>query len=1085
MSPLRAVVAAGPRATEAALFAALERLAPADLEALGAAPGPLRVVVPSGSLRVHLLAELARRRAAWLGVEVTTLRRVALSIFERAGETPPRGGALLPILVGREARKEPLLARPLEPLEGGFAPLVGTVSDLVDAGLEAAHGAALEELLRSPGARIAFADRPRAEAVVRVAARVARELDRLGAAAGAGLYRRAADLLGRRPESAPPCAAWLVHGFADATGSALDLLEALARSAPTTLLLDLPTSAAGGERTLDEPFGAALRARLLRGAAPEIAAAAAPVELDAFCALGETGEARELARRVQAELAADSGLRPEWIGVVARDLAPHLPALRRAFESTGIPFSVAGGGSAAPERRSAQALVRLFDRRDQVEADLVLDLLAPDLAHLAPVSDLRVALHVLGVTTLAGIVELDAARTGDVRLPVRQVSEDGEGDFEVRRRSVARPVMSRFIAAARRLAGATARLAERGTSRSLVHGASRLVAEALPASGTAKDWLNRALTRLAGDLPPDFRLGRDELAELLARQLEELPGQTPGGQGGGVQVLSVTAARARTFARLFVVGLNRGAFPRQIGEDPLLPDPVRREARSLLPDLQVLEEGHDEERFLFDQLIAAAPRVVLSFVARSDDASERLVSPLLDRLSWRDPKSRQLRERWRVPATPAASPPPAAHPLAPIERLIGAGLGGDRARWASALPTALAEARGAATVAEPDRRLAALRIATLAEVDPDRRTPEGRRRARRLGPFFGRIGPGALRAETLWVTRVQDLLGCAWRTFLASQLGLEPLPDASRALPNPLDPRLVGTGVHRLLERLLRARLEPPLPRRLAEALAREPVELPFPGDEALAAEAATVAEAILAEEGHTRWGFQGLFTRALVEHARRAAIDWRGGTRRIAAVEIEGEADLAPLGAPRRLAFRADRVDVVGERIELVDYKVWSPERIAERARAGKLAAAMANGRDLQPAAYVAALAGRPATGRFLALGPAQDDGEELPRSLAVDESSQTELAALARAVAVAAAARDEGRLLPRLVDPSGEQRSPACRYCLLLEACIQEDSGARLRLKYWAEERRRQGLEGLDAGERAEAELFLLGDPPRENAS
>ncbi len=623
----RAVVAPGPRATEEALFAELARLAPANLGALAALPGPVRIVVPSGSLRVHVLAGMALRRSAWLGVEVVTLRRVALSIFERAGETPPRGGALLPILVSREAAREPLLARPLEPLEGGFAPLVGTVSDLLDAGLDAVHGAGIEEFLRSDGARIAFTDRPRAEAVVRVAARVARSLEREGAVAGAGLYRRGADLLGRQPAIAPPCSAWLVHGFADATGSALDLLEALARTAPTTLLLDLPDSSAGGARTLAEPFGASLRTRLLGGAAPETAPAVGAAELDSFSALGETGEAREVARRIRAELGTDPSLRPERIGVVARDLAPHLPALRRAFEAAGIPFSVVGGGSAAPERRSAQALVRLFDRRDKVEADFVLDLLASDLASRAPVSDLRVALHVLGATSLAEMAQLDAERTGDVRLPVRQISENGDGELELRRRVVTRPALAALVHGARRLLRALERMPERSTSRVLVGDALRLAGEALPEQGSARTWLQGAMMQLAGDLPPDFRLFRHEFAELLARLAEGVPGLTPGGQGGGVQVLSVTAARARTFDRLFLVGLNRGAFPRQITEDPLLPDGVRRETRSLLQDLQVKEEGHHEERFLFDQLIAAAPRVALSFVTRSDDATERLVSP--------------------------------------------------------------------------------------------------------------------------------------------------------------------------------------------------------------------------------------------------------------------------------------------------------------------------------------------------------------------------------------------------------------------------------------------------------------------------
>jgi hypothetical protein len=172
-----------------------------------------------------------------------------------------------------------------------------------------------------------------------------------------------------------------------------------------------------------------------------------------------------------------------------------------------------------------------------------------------------------------------------------------------------------------------------------------------------------------------------------------------------------------------------------------------------------------------------------------------------------------------------------------------------------------------------------------------------------------------------------------------------------------------------------------------------------------------------------------------------------------------------------------------VGDRLVLTDYKTGRPGPIAELARADKLASAIASGRSLQPAAYVAALGGRPATGRLLALGPAREEAPE--RVAALDESAAPALAALARAAAVAAAARAAGRMLPRLVDPTGEQRGPACANCELVEACLQEDSTARRRLARWAAKARDAAARRAAAdrrtpapasGDRAEAELFLL---------
>ncbi len=1081
MSLPRALVGAGPRAVENALLAEIARRAPASLAALAAAPGPLRVVVPSGSLRVHLLAELARRRTAWLGVEILTLRRLARLLYERAGEPPPRGGTLLPILVAREARKESELAGPLEPLEGGYATLVATVRDLVDAGLESIHGHPFAELIAADDVRIALADRPRAAAVARVAQRTALELERLGLAPGATLLRRAADLLAGRPELLPPGLGWIVHGFADATGSALDLLEMLSRWGPTTLLLDLPESAVGAPRDATEVFGSGLRGRLLRGTRGEAAPALERAELEAFSARGESAEAREVARRIRAELAADPQLRPEAIGVVARDLHPHLAALRRALEAAAIPFSVEGAGGADPARREVASLVRLLDRGPTAEADLAIDLLAPGQQGAVGAAELRVALRVLGVATLAGFAALEESTLPpDVKLPLRQVESDEEGQGVLRTRRYPRARLVAWAAAARQLAAGLEHLPERGRVGTMIRALHGLADRALPAGGAARRWLESTARELAADLPEDFWLGRDEIAELLGRAAEELPELVVGGAGGGVQVLSVTAARARTFERLFLIGLRRGAFPRTVNDDPLLPDGVRREARTVLLELPVKAEGHAEERFLFDQLLAAAPRVVLSFAALSDDGSERLVSPLLDRLSWRDAGTRALREQWRTPI--GAEPAPAAGlPAAPVDLALRAGLERRRASWAAALPAALAEARGGAAVSAADRELARFRVALVEEIDVDPHTPSGQRRWDRLGPFFGRVGP--LPAERLFVTRVERVIDCAWLDFLTRCLGLEPLPDPSVALPEPLDPVRIGTATHRVLEELFAASLReqgpPPTDWTTADLL---PAESPFPDRELVSRRAGEVAAALLGDEGLARWGFERLFAAALIERIEVARVDYGAG-RRVVGVELEGEADLALHGAPIRLLFRADRVDREADRLVLTDYKTGRAKPIAELARAGKLARAIASGRSLQPAAYVAALGGRPATGRLLALGPAEDD--DIERVAALDEGATAALAALARATAVAAAARAAGRLLPRLVDASGEQRGPACATCELVEACIQEDSTARGRLARWAANlraaRARRGAPlpmpptPADA-DRAEADLFLL---------
>ncbi len=1083
----RLLAGAGPLAIEEALVAALERALPAGAGALERLAAPVRVLVPSGALRLHLLAHLAHRRRAWLGLEVLTLRRMALSIVERAGAPPPRGAALLPVLVRRAALAQPPLARPLAPLEGGFAPLVGTVRDLLDAGLDPAHAAGLLERLADAETPLGGGERARAAAVVRVATGTAAALEELGLAAGAALYRHAAEAVRDRPDAVPPARETFLHGFADATGAITGLLEVLARHAPTTLCCDLPATATGSPRVFaDEPFGRALREKIGGGRRPERIEAAPPVELDAFSASGETAEAREVARRTRAAIT--EGVAPEQIAIVVRDLGPYLAPLRRALAGAAIPFTLDGAAPAPPELRAALAVVRLLDERGNTRTDLVLDLLAPGLDELAPPAELRLAARALGATTLDELARVDlGARLGradSLALPVRglwsaataEASEVTDETSRPRSRRLARQPLARFLSDCRRLARAVANLPERATASVHFAALGALAHAVLPVAGAAAPWLAGALGRLSADLPPRFELGRDEIAELLARAAEGIERVAPGGRGGGVQVLSVTAARSRTFARLFVVGLNRGVFPRAAVEDPLFPDSARRALRELLPDLPVKRERPFEERFLFDQLTSAAPHVTLSFPCRSDDATPRLVSPLLDRLSWRDEATRALRERWRHPVSPAAGEPPEDAPSL-RDRALRAGLAGARESWAVGLAAAFAEARGAAATAASDRRLARARAETVAELDPDRRTAAGRKIWRALGPFLGRVGPGAVRRDPLWVTQVEGLHLCGWKTLLERGLGLEPLADPDLDLPAPLEPRLVGVGVHRLLERLFGApdREGPPALHDLLEAPGRE---IPFPGEAALAAAAREVALRLLEEEGLAIWGFEALLARALVQGAQAAAVDWREGPPRVLGVEVDGAVDLAPWGAALTLAFRADRVDRDGDAVVLTDYKSWRPPALKRRVGGAKWLDELRRGALLQPIAYVGALAGAPARGRFLALG-ADDEDPPMTRFAALDESARAELEALATAARRAAAALDEGRLPPRLVDPSGFESGPGCRYCQVAEACLQGDSGARRRLREWTEDRRTRGPESTSAADRAEAELVLAADP------
>ena len=247
----RLQIARGARALEARLFD--EICAALDERATSAAAlaRPLRVIVPSHSLRAHVDAELLRRRGrALVGVRVQTLFAAALEILERDGQAPRLADALLPVVVRQQAQDEATLRTLAEPLHDGYALVADSVCDLLDAGYEPELCAALEQGLAPDG------HGARARAVLRVAAASLARMRERGLVFGAEVLARAAATVATRADDALPSHRLWVHGFAEATGRASALIAALVRAHAATVLLDHPPHPVAPER--DDP-GVAFR----------------------------------------------------------------------------------------------------------------------------------------------------------------------------------------------------------------------------------------------------------------------------------------------------------------------------------------------------------------------------------------------------------------------------------------------------------------------------------------------------------------------------------------------------------------------------------------------------------------------------------------------------------------------------------------------------------------------------------------------------------------------------------------------------------------------------------------------------------
>ncbi|HBL27104.1 MAG TPA: hypothetical protein DD490_09745, partial [Acidobacteria bacterium] len=650
-------VARGARAAEALLWTRVDALLAEARKNPGLLARPVRLLVPSRSLRAHLGAALVRRRGRSVaGVTVQTLHALACEILERAGETVPRGTPLFDVLAQRLARFEPVLRKGLDDLVDGYGAVAGTVRDLLDAGLELDLAEAIDEALATDGPRVASkAEVERARALVRVAARTEALAPALALGRASTLLRRATELFAADPARVLPYRALFIYGFSDATGVATDFLQELLRQG-ARLILDHPpapgSSTGGMERAFTERFAErlAMVSRFVP-APPPRETDPPPPRIERVEAVGAEAEAREVARRVRALL--DGGARAEGIGIVGRDLAPYALALRRHLGRLGVPFSgVAATGSLEPAGRRARAFLELLRRGEEVPADRWLDTVAalglpgPAGARRRPMAgllvDLRLAFYSLGAGRLRDVADLDPAaflREDRYALPIRQglrtaaAAEEGgdEGETYAARRRVDGAQIRAAVRTAGRVRERLASWPEEARADEHFRLLRALLVSDLGWDREAADTgaVLAALAELEREVPEDFPLTREELRPLVVRACGAVGLSPLGGSGGGAQVLNVTEARGRTFDHLFVLGLNRDVFPRGIREDPLLPDDLRQVLRRVLPDVPIKRAGFDEERYLFAWLLSGSPAVTLSWQMADEEGKPRSPSPLL------------------------------------------------------------------------------------------------------------------------------------------------------------------------------------------------------------------------------------------------------------------------------------------------------------------------------------------------------------------------------------------------------------------------------------------------------------------------
>jgi len=1082
MSAITLQIGHGARQTEARLLEAVltaRRSVIARHGPLGGAT--VAVIVPSHSLRLHVLRVLSTRSAPETAVGISCLTAYALA--RQLSDLPPRElPETMELLCERFARRHQGLGA-LAALHEGFTPVYASVRDLLDAGLRPELAESLLEVLDLPQVKAAGrAATTRVRALIEVAARTDAALETLKLPSRHAIFRQATEALQR--DDCHPLETVVVHGFAEATGVVSDFLEALLRRWGGRVLLSAPPDPVQP----DIPAGGGVFVRRLRervellGADQEEAGRQeiVPPRLRLVHAPDPDSEVESVAQRIRDLL--DGGRMPEEIGVVMRDVTPYRAPLWRRFTRLGIPFSAPGvGGSSLPSQRWYAGLLALLDQGQNLPVERWLELIAPTNLECPPL-DLALVLSARGVARLGQVAQLGAEHAANQpdtlplplprlqpAMPSENDSHDDQDDDDAEDRledTATRPSVPRR--ALEQLRGdATALLqhlrtwSEEGRLNAHRDALRRLLIDRLawPVESMLFRDLDRHVFRPLGGLPDELPVDYDEFRRLLARLLSQLDRSELGGRGAGVQVMDVMNARARTFRELFLLGLNQGNFPRTVREDALLPDVVRdalaASGHGPLPDLSRKRAGFDEEIHLFAELLSAAPEVQLSWAEADAVGEAQSPSPWIERLRSALGLHVELASAlWADPTTASTTPEVKARRLRrrPAEEWARlAGLYADRSAFVRVLSHAVAEVE--ATPGAEARERAAVRRAVLDELDPDFASRRGPGIWKRLGPYSGVPGRCGWRQsgdQPFWVTELEAVARCPWQAFLQRDLKLEPWPDPLTTLPD-LDPRIVGSTVHDVLQAIAPQELQGQ-PEQPSDPLSVEPSPVPWPTEAELRRSVRRAATATLAREGMLLPGLvHGLTARAmpLLQHARELA--WSDGIDLICAVEVSGEAR----AGGHLVRFRVDQIREEEGRRELIDFKTGRPlaDNKKESTRRKHLLRAVSEGRALQAAIYARA-AGAGSLGVYLYLSE-QDVGFEEARRIAVEPGDEAVMKRLDQVVDLLAAAQLAGVQPPRLNQrPEGNRERPRmCSECAVAQACLQHDSVARSRQRQWVD--------------------------------
>lgn len=526
-------------------------------------------------------------------------------------------------------------------------------------------------------------EKKRLEEVLQVQEDYLRRLSASGVLPPSGLTRLAAEAVESGSEPAlERYAELLYYGFYDLTGAQTDFFSAVAKARPVRVFFPYIKDHPGyrfAQRFCEEVLHAGgvapihlearSASRALGPALDELSRPARRAVLareDALVVISASGADDEVWAAAKEILRLRAGDDPpdfSEIGIVARTLEPYRSTIAAVLRENAIPFSLSSGDPLLrhPIAKLCLSLLQL-GRRDFPAAD-VLDIVES--------SYFRAGRFRLGAdwrglrSNWRRLIERIGVQGGWAQWE-GMVSRWSRQDLELYPRLVEEGLPGQIIPKEdtaqlwgllqdwdgklrRRTAGSWKESAAKARAMLEAH------FEAAERAPGCEAW-TAVLAALDSLADFDRALGKVSWEDFLDVFEEKLRGAAlePPPACRGVRVLDAMDARGESFRVLFLLGLQEGAFPRQVREDPLLPDGVRAALRDaagyrIRPKL----DGHDEERLLFQLLATSAAQRVYCVHQRSDEDGKALVPSLylrdLCQAAGRDPEAPA---RWRVPRQP-------------------------------------------------------------------------------------------------------------------------------------------------------------------------------------------------------------------------------------------------------------------------------------------------------------------------------------------------------------------------------------------------------------------------------------------------